>query len=122
MIETTRGGAFLTFPGPGGYKIVWEPGALHLPLSKAPSGHLCLELDHYDRLESLGGVPTKEMILLSGAGTKEDQQSAETAAAELREVRRVCLEGGRGWDNNNSDVPPTAQDQCQYRLFRIRAS
>ena len=97
----------MTFPGPGGYKIVWEPGALHLPLSKAPSGHLCLELDHYDRLENLGGVPTKEMTPLSGARTKEDRQSAETAAAELRAVHRVGFGGGRVW-GNNSDVLPTA--------------
>ena len=65
VIETINGQAFLTFPGPGGYKIVWEPGALHMPLVKAPPGHLCLELDHYDKLSTTtGGVPDKSTIIL----------------------------------------------------------
>ncbi len=53
---------------------MWEPGALHLPLTKAPSGHLCLELDHFDRLDDEAGVPPREMTLISGAGSRDDQR------------------------------------------------
>ena len=64
VIETTMGEAFLVFPGPGGYKIVWEPGAIHLPESKAPSRQLCLELDHFDQLKAAAGLPQIQVSLL----------------------------------------------------------
>ena len=76
VIETINGSAFLTFPGPGGYKIVWEPGALHMPLVKAPSGHLCLELDHYDKVSTAtGGVPDKSTIILYSGRNNGDAAS-----------------------------------------------
>ena len=38
-----------------------------MPLTKAQSGHLCLELDHYDKIQqSTGGVPARERVLYSG--------------------------------------------------------
>ena len=84
VIETTPEQAFLTFPRPGGYKILWEPGALHLPLTKAPSGHLCLELDHFYRLDNKPGVPPREMTLLSGAAvTINDQQGQKTQTSDV---------------------------------------
>ena len=43
-------GPTLTFPGPSGYTISWGPGATHIPLAKAPSGHLAFALDHYQQL------------------------------------------------------------------------
>ena len=39
VIEMTKEGKKVTFPGPGGYKIVWAPGAITVPLERAQSGH-----------------------------------------------------------------------------------
>ncbi len=66
VIETAGGRAFMTFPGPGGYTITWAPGAMHIPLEKAATGHLCVELDHYDKLPvNTGGVPEKVPTLFA---------------------------------------------------------
>ncbi len=86
VIETIQGQAFLTFPGPGGYKIIWEPGALHMPLTKAASGHLCLELDHYDKLptNTTGGIQERNTrILYSG------QSSADSSTSTPATTRTV---------------------------------
>ena len=81
VIETCNGQAFLTFPGPGGYRIEWAPGALHMPLTKAQSGHLCLELDHYDKIQqSSGGVPARERVLYSGQSAADSSSSTTTAS------------------------------------------
>jgi hypothetical protein len=92
VIETTCGQAFLTFPGPGGYRIVWEPGALHLPLSKAPSGHLCIELDHFNALQPEVGLPQRQLTLLSRAGNADDQAAVAEAGEENRRNIRPPLE------------------------------
>ena len=89
VIETTPDQAFLTFPGPGGYHIIWEPGALHLPLTKAPSGHLCVELDHWDWLDDEAGIPSRVIYpqdgtFFSGAGSRDDQRSARAEDSDLR--------------------------------------
>ena len=97
VIETINGQAFLTFPGPGGYKIVWEPGALHMPLIKAPSGHLCIELDHYDKIPtSSGGVPDKSNRILYSGQTSSDSalspsDSSPTPMTASIEVQTDCF-------------------------------
>ena len=40
VLEMREGQELLTFPGAEGYQISWGPGAMHIPLSRAPSGHL----------------------------------------------------------------------------------
>ena len=142
VIETTPDQAFLTFPGPEGYHIIWEPGALHLPLTNAPSGHLCVELDHFDRLDDEAGVPNsviypRDMTLFSGAGSRDDQRSARAEDSDLRlqgapynywewlpggeptAPTTVQLEGGNPWDI----IDPEPQHQQQQRArctFRRR--
>ena len=37
----------LTFPGPGGYKIEWNPGFTRIALNRAPSGHLVIPCDGF---------------------------------------------------------------------------
>ena len=93
MIETSRGQAFLTFPGPGGYRIVWEPGALHLPLSKAPSGHLCIEVDHFESLRPEAGLPARQVTLLSRAGNEDDKAAMTDTVEEDPRSMRAPLEG-----------------------------
>ena len=94
---------------------MWEPGALHLPLTKAPSGHLCLKLDHFDRLDDEAGVPNivlypREMTLFSGTGSREDQRSAKAEDADLRR------EWHPSWEPINPE-PPQQQQQWARCTF-----
>ena len=89
VIETGNGQAFLTFPGPGGYRIVWEPGALHMPLTKAQSGHLCIEVDHYDKLPT----PTSGGIASSGARVLYSGQAATDSASSSSATARTVSTG-----------------------------
>ena len=47
----------LLFPGPGGYKIDWSLGTLHVPLKTAPSGHLIMPCGEFDKVHSPSGLP-----------------------------------------------------------------
>eukprot|EP00974_Lingulodinium_polyedra_P120480 11175184-Lingulodinium_polyedra.AAC.1 len=49
VIILRKGKEMLVFPGPGGYKIEWAPGAKILPMTSAPSEHLVVPCDHYDK-------------------------------------------------------------------------
>ena len=66
VLEMRPDGPTLTFPGPSGYTINWGPGAVHIPLSKTPSGHLAFALDHYQELSQRGqqgGIREPPMVL-----------------------------------------------------------
>ena len=41
----------IAFPGPGGYKIDWSPGTKLLPMVPAPSGHLVIPCDKFDKAQ-----------------------------------------------------------------------
>ncbi len=78
VLETDRDGPFLTFPGPGGYKIEWAPGAIRLPLQQAPSGHLVLVTDAFGNLQSSGGIAPPSLSLLAkleNEGTEQPPMS-----------------------------------------------
>ena len=58
VLEMTPGKEYLTFPGPGGYKIDWSPGTLRFRLEQAPSGHLIIPCGAFNRLgKQEGGLP-----------------------------------------------------------------
>ena len=60
VLEMGKGQERLTFPGPGGYRIEWAPGAIHMPLERALSGHLMAPLTAYDQLvKPEGGVKSE---------------------------------------------------------------
>ena len=51
------------FPGPGGYKIEWAPGAQHFDLANAPPGHLVIPFGKCGKVpKAEGGVPTPTTI------------------------------------------------------------
>ena len=52
VIMLRKGKEVMAFPGPGGYKIEWSPGAKLLPLEPAPSGHLVIPCDRFSELDS----------------------------------------------------------------------
>ena len=57
VLEMSEGLEYLTYPGQGGYKIEWSPGARRYKLDRAPSGHLILPCDSFLGLNvQKGGV------------------------------------------------------------------
>ena len=50
VLQMQQGRECLTFPGVGGYEIQWSPGTIHIPLDRAPSGHLVFRTDAFDRV------------------------------------------------------------------------
>ncbi len=55
VLEMTDGQEYLTYPGPGGYKIEWSRGTRRYKLERAPSGHLILPCDAFSQLTVLAG-------------------------------------------------------------------
>ena len=45
VLETDPEKRMLTLPGPGGYRVEWAPGAIHIPLTPAMSSHLMVPCD-----------------------------------------------------------------------------
>ena len=68
ILEMQEGQEYLTFPGPGGYKIEFAPGATRIKLEKAPSGHLVIPCDGFDKVDSKksGGVPDEKFCFPMG--------------------------------------------------------
>ena len=65
ILEMTPGKECLIFPGPGGYEIKLAPGFTRIPLTKAPSGHLCIPTDKFSSSSSSAGLPAQEFTLHS---------------------------------------------------------
>ena len=50
VVEIRKGRRMLSFPGPGSCNIDSSPGARHFELVKAPSGHLLIPCDEFQRI------------------------------------------------------------------------
>jgi hypothetical protein len=74
VLETGSGKERLSFPGPGGYQIIWSPGTQHFPLKSAPSGHLVIPLGDFAKVtKKEGGVPQQGTIFHARAQTNSNQ-------------------------------------------------
>ena len=76
VLEMGNGKEMLTFPGPGGYEIRWAPGAVHMPLKRAMSGHLMAPLTHYDKLPKKTGIKPEPAPTLHAVQTEEHAEVA----------------------------------------------
>ena len=76
VLENAAGTERLSFPGPGGYKIEWSPGTIHLPLTPAPSGHLVIPCDNYANIVSQGGLPPARTTLHATSSTARSTSTA----------------------------------------------
>ena len=75
VVETGVQQKRLTYPGPGGYEITWAPGAVHFDLESAPSGHLLIPVDGYDKLPTeTAGLQTKQLSLLAVGGADGERE------------------------------------------------
>ena len=89
VLETSADGPYLTFPGPGGYKVEWSPGSLRIPLATAPSGHYVIPCDQFHLLSrKAGGVPDTHSALhahltadLGNAATSSSSSSSSSSSA-----------------------------------------
>ena len=73
----------------GEAKIELPPGSAAIPLRKAPSGHLVIEIDDYEALKPhKGGVPDASLQLhvdtVNNIDKKEDVQTAESQSVTSR--------------------------------------
>ena len=66
----------LIFPGPGPLEIKLPPGSVEIPLHKAPSGHLVMIIDDYEKLAAAtGGIAESGLQLhTTGALSEPDRQ------------------------------------------------
>ena len=73
----------LIFPGQGEVKFELPPGSMRIPLKKAPSGHLVMVIDDYEKVaERRGGLPHASLQLLSRE--ESGAASADSSAAVQR--------------------------------------
>ena len=80
----------LHLPGHGDVQFELPPGSLTIPLEKAPSGHLCMPVDGYDKVPAqTGGLRAEDsaLTLVSGSSSQE--------AAAAVEQRRELAQGDR---------------------------
>ena len=63
VLEMGVGKQFLTFPGPGGYDLVFHGEPTRIPLRKAMSGHLMAPLVAYDQISRNVGVKSEDPVL-----------------------------------------------------------
>ena len=69
----TEGKEMLTFPGPGGYKVEWSPGTVHVPLQTAPSGHLVFVVDAFGKISTrTGGMVPQSFTLHTHVAATSD--------------------------------------------------
>ena len=63
----------LYFPGPGEIQIILPPGSVEIPLHKAPSGHLVMIVDDYEKLTNkAGGLAEHSLSLHTAASSSTD--------------------------------------------------
>jgi len=80
-LETDRaildtGNKMLHYPGPGEINIQLPPGSISIPLEKAPSGHLVMPVDEYERVANkTGGTPETSLQLATIPSTTAPQSA-----------------------------------------------
>jgi len=73
----------LIFPGKGEVEYALPPGSIVLPLEKAPSGHLVLPVDEFERLaQKKGGLP-EENITMHTTGSSSSRDGAPTESPRV---------------------------------------
>ena len=72
----------LYFPGPGEVKIILPPGSLDVPLEKAPSGHLVMVIDDFEKVKATtGGLDDVSLSLHSSQTVGVSSSSGAGAAS-----------------------------------------
>ena len=87
ILQMGEGREMLSFPGPGGYTIEYSPGSVHIPLHRAPSGHLCFRADSF-----MAGVMTEQEadVLISNVQSSASQASQPMNRAHAEPKARAA--------------------------------
>jgi hypothetical protein len=83
----------LIFPGPGKVQIILPPGSIEIPLEKAPSGHLVMVIDAYEKLDrSKGGLPKEDssISLMTTPGEPEFLSVTSSAVSDPYEYEHAA--------------------------------
>ena len=106
ILEMTPGKECLTFPGPNGYRIKCEPGALRIPLVRAPSGHLVIPTDKFQELkanQAAGGLPAQAVSLHMSSGLGSEREAVPAKAGSTQP------------SSSSSSTPPIATANAENR-------
>ena len=63
VLECSPGREMLTLTREGNYEINWGPGAVHIPLQRAPSGHLVFRTDAFGSVPQQPNVGLRETAI-----------------------------------------------------------
>ena len=75
----------LYYPGPGEVEIVLTPGSIAIPLEKAPSGHLVMPIDEYERCSSVkGGTPETSLNLVAAFSKNKNKECSAKCCDETQ--------------------------------------
>ena len=104
-LETDRaildtGKRMLYYPGPGEVEIVLPPGSIAIPLEKAPSGHLVMPIDEYERCSSVkGGTPETSLNLVAAFSKNKNKECSAECCDETQPCATTPPQ-----DNTEDDV------------------
>ena len=74
----------LYLPGPGEIEVVLPPGSISIPLEKAPSGHLVMPVDAFEKLaKKESGLPERTVQLHSAEADPEVQTAEPVLQSQL---------------------------------------
>ena len=78
----------LILPGAGEVQYEWPPGTTRIPLQKAPSGHLVMIIDDYERvIKDPSGLPERTVELLASSPGSAASQSSSAGATVVTQQR-----------------------------------
>ena len=89
VLEMTPGKERLTFPGPGGYTINWESGAMHCKLEKAPSGHLIMPCGEFASLDKQAGGLPRPSTTFHATPVVRSRGRSEPGSSSTRDTSRI---------------------------------
>ena len=97
----------LIFPGQGPLTMELPPGTVEIPLQKAPSGHLVMVIDDYEKLIKQSGGVEETGLQLHTAETVQDQNqsSSSSSAAHVESTSISTTQGGEARGSSSGEGP-----------------
>jgi len=97
----------LIFPGPGEVKMIMPPGSIVIPLEQAPSGHLVMPIDEFNKVtKATGGTPSASLSLISTDAHEPPPTTLTSGSSTDAAGSPVVLNMERHLTHSNDD-------QCQ---------
>jgi hypothetical protein len=91
VLEMTEGREYLTFPGPGGYKIEWSPGTKRHKLDRADTGHLILPCDGFEKVKANAGIDSKTKVFVAKEEPDKEEPKPPSLWAETPATKKVKI-------------------------------